>query len=187
MSKQQLKIAAMNLFATHGYEGASMQLVAEAVGIKKQSIYTHYRNKDELFLAACEQAMNEELAYTLAQVEKMETIDALCAYLHHTAERYEARIETRFWLRMSIYPPQHLEKRVMVYVYYYLDTIEQAVKELLIRQRETLTTDISSAHIAQAYLSIMDACHIEMLYGGPVRVKQRIEASWQIFKRGVMR
>ena len=82
MSKQQLKIAAMNLFATHGYEGASMQLVAEAVGIKKQSIYTHYRNKDELFLAACEQAMNEELAYTLAQVEKMETIDALCAYLH---------------------------------------------------------------------------------------------------------
>ncbi|OCS90488.1 TetR/AcrR family transcriptional regulator [Caryophanon latum] len=187
MSKEHLKIAAMNLFATHGYEAASMQLVAEAVGIKKQSIYTHFRNKDELFLAACEQAMNEELAYTLAQVEKMETIDALYAYLHHTAERYEARIETRFWLRMSIYPPQHLEKRVMVYVYYYLDSIEQAVKELLIRQRETLTTDISSTHIAQAYLSIMDACHIEMLYGGPVRVKQRIEASWQIFKRGVAR
>lgn len=187
MSKQHIQQQAMRLFAEHGYEGASMQLVAEAVGIKKQSIYTHYRNKDELFLAACEEAMTQELTHAIAEINAMETVDALERYLYDTVQRYEARLETRFWLRMSIYPPMHLEARVMVHVYTYLDAVEAAVQQLLERQRDDLHERLPTDAMAQAYLGMIDACHIELLYGGPARVQKRIEASWLIFKRGVER
>lgn len=187
MSKQLIKEHAMRLFAQHGYEGASMQLVAEAVGIKKQSIYTHYRNKDELFLAAFEYAVEEELAHAVETIRTMTSLAALEAYLYTTAQRYEERIETRFWIRMSFYPPLHLEREVMKHVYIYLDTVEEALCERLKKQQHELAEDIDVQMIARAYLSVIDACHIELLYGGPARVEKRIEASWAIFERGVKR
>lgn len=187
MSKETIKEQAMRLFAEHGYEGASMQLVAEAVGIKKQSIYTHYRNKDELFMAAFEQAIQNERAAAVETIQAMTSLAELEGYLYTTAKRYEERIAMRFWLRMSFYPPLHLEKRVMTYVYDYLDTVEAALYALFTRQQHEVVEALDAQMMARAYLSVIDACHIELLYGGSVRAAARIEATWAIFKRGVQR
>lgn len=44
--------AALNQFAFHGYNGATMRKIADEVGIKPASIYFFYKNKEELFIAA---------------------------------------------------------------------------------------------------------------------------------------
>lgn len=44
--------AALNQFALHGYQGATMKKIADEVGIKAASIYFFYKNKEELFIAA---------------------------------------------------------------------------------------------------------------------------------------
>lgn len=187
MSKQQIQMEATKLFAQHGYEGTSMQLVAEAVGIKKQSIYTHYKNKDALFLAVCEQAMEQELEQTQQTLQQITAIDGLQQYLQQTIERYEQSARTRFWLRMSIYPPMHLQEQVLVYVYHYLDAIEHEVHNLLQRYNEQLAAQISIPLAASAFLGILDACQIELIYGGPARVAKRLYASWEIYARGVFK
>lgn len=43
--------AAEEVFATHGYHGASLGLIAEAAGISKPVIYDHFGSKRELHLA----------------------------------------------------------------------------------------------------------------------------------------
>jgi AcrR family transcriptional regulator len=40
--------AAIDLFARKGFEAASMQEIAEAVGIKKSSLYSHFKGKDQI-------------------------------------------------------------------------------------------------------------------------------------------
>jgi AcrR family transcriptional regulator len=47
--RQQIFQAAKELFMQHGFDGVSMDMVAEQAGVSKQTVYSHFRNKDELY------------------------------------------------------------------------------------------------------------------------------------------
>ena len=46
--------AAVDLFTTHGVSGTSLQMIADAVGVTKASIYYQFKTKDEIVLAVAE-------------------------------------------------------------------------------------------------------------------------------------
>ncbi|GGC62468.1 TetR family transcriptional regulator [Hoyosella rhizosphaerae] len=50
--EQQMLDAAIEVFAAHGYHGASMNAIAAEASISKPMLYLYYGSKDELF-AAC--------------------------------------------------------------------------------------------------------------------------------------
>lgn len=58
MRKKLIK-AAVKQYALHGYQGATMKKVADEVGIKAASIYFFYKNKEELFIAAFQQLLDD--------------------------------------------------------------------------------------------------------------------------------
>ncbi|MGD9163559.1 MAG: TetR/AcrR family transcriptional regulator [Chromatiales bacterium] len=43
--------AAAKLFLARGFQGTSMDAVAKGAGVSKQTVYSHYENKEELFKA----------------------------------------------------------------------------------------------------------------------------------------
>jgi TetR/AcrR family transcriptional regulator len=47
-SAEQIRVAATQLFATLGYEGASLQAIADQVGVTKQTLLYHYPSKEAL-------------------------------------------------------------------------------------------------------------------------------------------
>ncbi|HML04701.1 MAG TPA: helix-turn-helix domain-containing protein [Methanobacterium sp.] len=47
-TKQKIFEAAIDLFAQKGFNATSMREIAESVGIKKASLYSHYKSKDEI-------------------------------------------------------------------------------------------------------------------------------------------
>jgi len=49
--------AAEELFAEQGYEGTTVRQVAEVVGLREPSVYNHYPNKDGLYAAVLERAL----------------------------------------------------------------------------------------------------------------------------------
>jgi AcrR family transcriptional regulator len=49
VSKEDIKKAAFKLFAENGYEDTTTQAIAEAVGLKKQSLYSHYKSKRDIY------------------------------------------------------------------------------------------------------------------------------------------
>jgi AcrR family transcriptional regulator len=55
-SAAQVRIvtAALGLFAEHGVNGTSLQMIADAVGVTKAAIYHQFRTKDEIVVAAVE-------------------------------------------------------------------------------------------------------------------------------------
>lgn len=50
--RQQILSAASCLFLSEGFTNTSMDKVAKASGVSKQTVYSHYENKDSLFQAA---------------------------------------------------------------------------------------------------------------------------------------
>jgi AcrR family transcriptional regulator len=61
--------AALRVFWRHGYEGASMAELTEAMGITKPSLYACFGNKEALFRAALDLYEREKLCYTSTALE----------------------------------------------------------------------------------------------------------------------
>lgn len=49
-TKERIFDIAINLFAQNGFDATSMREIAEGVGIKKASLYSHYKSKDEILV-----------------------------------------------------------------------------------------------------------------------------------------
>lgn len=53
-ARQRVMEAALGLFAEHGVKGTSLQMIADALGVRKASVYYQFHSKDEIVLAVVE-------------------------------------------------------------------------------------------------------------------------------------
>ena len=190
MSLLQIKKVALKQFSENGYEGASMADIANVVGIKKQSIYTHFKGKDELFLQVCSDVFANELSYVVdfieSNIEKKPEqllLDFLLSYI----ERYETNDYTKFWIRISFFPPAHLHEPVMRFVYEFLDRVEELLIPILEQAilKGEVSSDLRATQATMAFMGVLDGILVEMLYGGLERARKRLDASWYVLWRGV--
>lgn len=189
MTSIQLNQAALKLFVKHGFDGTSLAHIAEDVGIKKQSIYAHYKNKDDLFLTVLEGALSEELHFIeqwLQQNNNLPLEELLYQFLQMYRQRFEQDDDFKFGLRMSFHPPAHLHNTVMEKICELEQGIErhlQFVFEQAIDKGVTLQTDARTAMLS--YLVILDSICVELVYTNLERTTAKIEAAWNIYWRGV--
>ena len=63
--------AALDLFAEHGVNGTSLQMIADAIGVTKAAIYHQFKTKDEIVFAAVEvELVKLETALDAAEAEE---------------------------------------------------------------------------------------------------------------------
>lgn len=53
--RQQILDSAINLFTEQGFAATSMELIAKNADVSKQTVYSHFGSKDDLFSASIEQ------------------------------------------------------------------------------------------------------------------------------------
>jgi len=46
--KEEIIVAAVDLAAKYGFNGVSMNMIADKVGVKKPSLYNHFKSKEKL-------------------------------------------------------------------------------------------------------------------------------------------
>lgn len=71
-SNDDIKQAAFRLFATRGYQCTSMQDIAQAVGLKKQSLYSHFSGKQELYEIIQQEQTRHIMSELLIAVDRLE-------------------------------------------------------------------------------------------------------------------
>lgn len=60
--KKRIFEAAVDLFLSNGFDNTSMDQIAEQAGVSKQTVYSHFKNKEELFSACvCEKCVAHQL------------------------------------------------------------------------------------------------------------------------------
>ncbi|MCO6436727.1 MAG: TetR/AcrR family transcriptional regulator [Phycisphaerae bacterium] len=90
----QILDTAAKIFAQRGYAGTDIQVVADAVGVGKGTIYRYFPSKEKLFLAAADRGMRcirESVDAAIAPVEDplARIAAAISAYLQFFDERPE--------------------------------------------------------------------------------------------------
>lgn len=190
MKSNEIKKAALKYFTIHGYEGASLSLIAEEVGMKKQSIYAHFKGKDDLFLQVLRDAKETELSSKLqyfSQVDSENPEKDLYGFLQLVIDLFQKNEQLKFWLRMSFFPPAHLEKAIEQEV---ID-IEEKVQMILERKfQDWINAKLIFGDVAitptYAFLGVVDSILLELVYGNnEKRLKDKLAASWTVFWRGI--
>jgi len=90
---------AIPVFAEHGFEGTSAQMLTDAMGIGRQSIYDTFNDKWQLYLAALRHYTRQSIGAQLAALKsEPKAIDGLRAHLSAFAA---SAAETRACLGLS--------------------------------------------------------------------------------------
>lgn len=190
MKSKEIKEAALKYFTIHGYEGASLSLIADEVGMKKQSIYAHFKSKDDLFLQVLRDAKETELFSKLHYFNKMDSHHPekdLYGFLKLIIDLFQKNEQLKFWLRMSFFPPAHLSEAIEKEV---LD-IEEKIQQILESKfQDWINSQIINGNSAKvptlAFTGVVDSILIELVYGNDEkRLKDKLEASWEVFWRGI--
>lgn len=94
-SRERIHAAALRLFAQYGYDGTSLQMIADEVGLHKSTLFHHYASKLEVAKEAFETAMARvELRVRPLAEEESPTLECLLrvsdALSDHFGEEPEA-------------------------------------------------------------------------------------------------
>ncbi|QOL26803.1 TetR/AcrR family transcriptional regulator [Thalassotalea sp. LPB0316] len=84
VKRKQILDAATQLFTENGYVETSMDTIAKLANVSKQTVYSHFGNKEELFSASIEQKC---IAYDLSQMS-FQPDDDLAEFLLELATRF---------------------------------------------------------------------------------------------------
>ncbi|WP_054955122.1 TetR/AcrR family transcriptional regulator [Paenibacillus dakarensis] len=190
MKNKEIKDIALKYFTIHGYEGASLSQIAEEVGMKKQSLYAHFKGKDDLFLQVLHDAKETELTSKLDYLSKLDIHDPrkdLLGYLQLVIDMFQKNEQLKFWLRVSFFPPQHLADAIDREV---IDTEERIQAVLESKFQEWIDSKMIRQDTAiiptLAFLGVVDSLMLELAYGNDQkRLIDKVNASWTVFWRGI--
>lgn len=189
MSSVKIRDVALSHFAHYGYEGASLSKIAEEVGIKKPTIYSHYKGKDDLFLSVVKHVFNLErrrILYYFQMSEEKPLKAKLEGFFDWIEEGFNNADTTKFLLRVSFFPPPALLDQILYIVNSFIDRLQQLLIKLMNhhqKQGELINVNINEA--ALAYVTLVDGVLVELLFAGNNRYKQRVNAAFPIYWRGI--
>ncbi len=114
VTRQVILDKALELFTEKGYDAASMDDIAKAVGIRKASLYAHFEGKERIFLEIYHGILEEYAraidALTAPSAEG--AIDALeRIFLNYLVYCHESR-RMYFWDRYFYHPPEFAKELI---------------------------------------------------------------------------
>lgn len=190
MKSKEIKQVALKCFTTHGYEGASLSQIADQVGMKKQSLYAHFKGKDDLFLQVLQDAKETEITSKLLYLQKVDILKPeadLLGYLQLVIDLFQKNEQLKFWLRMSFFPPSHLASAIDEEV---IDT-EKKIQGVLESKFQAwidakVIREDSASIPTLAFSGVVDSIMLELVYGNnQARLNEKLNASWTVFWRGI--
>lgn len=182
---ERLQDAALARFAVQGFDATTMNEIAADVGIKKPSVYAHFRNKDELFMSLIPLMIESELTHARSVFQGGEAIRAqLLAYFHGIQERFDGSPQVRFWMRILFSPPVHLYEQVMQPMHIFMDDLEDIIRQA-VGNSPLASAPLEVETQVIACMAMIESLQSELLFGGARKYRRRLTAIWTVFEAAV--
>lgn len=190
MTKEKIFDSAYKLFAIHGYEGTSLSQIANEVGIKKPSIYAHFKSKEEIFTTILEKNIRSLTLYLnriVNEVRGKDTETKLSYLLRQLLEYInDSQASRGFWSIVIFFPPSFLIKTIKSNLKILNDKLKIIMEDFIkegIENKEIKEDDISN--IIYSFTCLIQGNFAIMQYDNMQSKKlfnyQRVEKSWEIF------
>ncbi|MBA4495785.1 TetR/AcrR family transcriptional regulator [Paenactinomyces guangxiensis] len=185
-----IKTAAIKLFSQYGYKQTTISKIAEEVGIKAPTIYSHYKNKEDLFLQIFEEVIFEHVHHIKKVAEKTKNMNVeqrlfqiLCeAALYYTHD--EKKIH--FLKHTMIFPPQELKEEIKKKFYESEEMFSNLLRSLFsegIQQQKIRNIPIE--HLLTSFYCLLDGLFTQMLYGSRTNMESKLHNVWGIYWAGI--
>ncbi|WP_106767049.1 TetR/AcrR family transcriptional regulator [Paenibacillus faecalis] len=186
MNERLIKEIAMKHFILYGYEGTKLAKIAEEAGIKKQSLYHYFRNKDELILKMNEEAIDEEIEFLKSYFREpvAKPLDEiLVTFLTDYKQRYLTNDNLSFMLLMAFMPPSHLCQVFQPSYRNYYSHLELLLERVFVDHSEVIR--VSPEDGAASFVTFMDGVVVQLFYDTPQAFDHALRISWDIYWRGI--
>ncbi|MGG4605899.1 TetR/AcrR family transcriptional regulator [Paenalcaligenes sp. Me131] len=176
-SAERICQAAILHFSEHHYDGASLNEIAAAAGIRKASLYAHFKSKDELYLAAFNRALAVELEHVQHCFSHSDTAPLGMQYCQSLQERYIKAPTLRFMLLAAYLQPASLKAALDEGYEDYLQLLNDRFRETLLAAHPALATHTRAiTQFSSAYLGIVDSLHVKLVYTNGQEFQGRLSA-----------
>jgi TetR/AcrR family transcriptional regulator, mexJK operon transcriptional repressor len=102
--------AAADMFIEHGFDGASIEMIAEAAGVSRQTIYNQFESKQALFLEIGREIVKLVMDPLGGELEKQADMrDTLAALARRMLETYFCPKVSALWRMVIIERPRFPE------------------------------------------------------------------------------
>lgn len=139
--------AACRVVSQHGFQGATVDRVAEEAKIAKGTIYLYFQKKDDLLKAAVEQGMENFANQVRAAVKEMTTplekivrlVEASLELSDTKRDFFKTLLLERNFLAASPHHPEasHMLDLYLDYIHLIEETIQEGVNAGVLRQHDT--------------------------------------------------
>ncbi|MEY8743292.1 TetR/AcrR family transcriptional regulator [Bacillales bacterium AN1005] len=190
MTLIRIKEVSLSKFSAYGYEGASLGIIANSIGIKKPSIYTYFISKDALFLEVFSDSIHSVLSLIsnyFKNKNSQEFKNLLYDFLTQCAAHFEKDDTVRFFMRTAFFPPTHLQAEIKAGLDLYTFRLEEVLHHLF--ETAIVNCQLKNSEESQtgvvAYISLLHSFFLDLLTGSTERAISRLNAAWSIYWRGL--
>lgn len=189
MTKEKIIEESLKLFAHHGYENTTLTNIAEAVGIKKPSLYNHFDNKESIFLHVLYYVADNEKEHLTkhSRPEEQLTVDD---ELHHIYRIYLDHManstEGLFFKRVTFFPPDEFSDEIRKVFLMVEDCMTEMIRPVFDKGiKEKIIRPFSTDTLTSAFYTLVDGLFLEENFYDRDVFEKRQQASWQVFWMGI--
>ncbi|MEN5279328.1 TetR/AcrR family transcriptional regulator [Brucella sp. TWI432] len=187
-SVDRICCAALEHFSIQGYDASSLNEIASMVGIRKASLYSHFENKDALFLEALADAVAAEKSHAdavFAAASPQEEPGA--AYVFSLEHRHKQSVHLRFLLRAVFHHPVALKAMIgKAYEGFLAVLWQRFAGQLRMAETRAALSDSEIDRYGQAYIGIVESLFVELNFEGTKPMENRREALWQVLQDSLL-
>ncbi|TYB83872.1 MAG: TetR/AcrR family transcriptional regulator [Kosmotoga sp.] len=114
-TKERILRESLKLFSNKGYSGTSMNEIAETIGIKKPSLYFHFKSKKEIFRTLFDEVVKDHLTEVkklLRRIESLSEREKLYGFFKGYLKYFKESEYVEFWNRMYYFPPVEFKEEI---------------------------------------------------------------------------
>lgn len=189
MTAKRILAVALKQFSEKGYDATSLAEIAGEVGIKKPSIYAHYKSKYDLFLAVVEDVAEEYREFRqelVLNTERMSFEKCLYSIFQATITYFvQDRIRMAFWVRVWMFPPAEARETILVpwqnLNLAFIDVIAEIFEQGMAHGE---VTSGNAKDMAHTYLCLLDGFLTRVIISNDANYAQLLPQVWNCFWSG---
>ena len=187
MSADDIKRSALKCFSQYGYEGTSLSMITEVLGLKKQSIYAHYKSKEDIFMSVLNSVLLEEEEF-LDEYFNREYENAgefLNRFISIIKDRFTSDKEynIKFIIVTSYMPPEKLARYITEKCNEYFDEIETRVRRVI---SGTANGGTEREYEVQVFMTMVVGLFSALTYRDISSYEKRHQACFELFIKNII-
>ncbi|MBM7095294.1 MULTISPECIES: TetR/AcrR family transcriptional regulator [Alteribacter] len=187
---EKIKQVSLRLFAQEGYDGASLSKITDEVGIRKSSLYNHFKNKEALFLTLVDDVYARYVAELNETVHEGADDESVDTTLHKafimTTDFLRKEEVGRFYMHFLLFPPKDLKLSVHERFLRFEEELNLVLLPVITRGMNDRAIEKSSpADVLDAFYCVLDGISAQMFYYDPDTVNRKRQHAWNVFWRGI--